>query len=535
MIARSYFFLLILLFASIKLYAKDCTINENRTNFDVLHYRLNIYFDTLNKSLTGNVQIKAVYQSNQKLPIQIDAQSPLKITKVTQSGKILKLKQNEDAYMIYLDENIQKEDTFTILIQYYGTPRTAVKPPWDGGMVIQKDENNIIWWAIACQGIGASIWFPCKDVQDDEPDEGVDLFYTVPNKLSAIGNGRLIDTIQRNDNLVTWHWMVAAPINLYNITFYIGDYVSWEEKMNGLKGNLNLSYYVLRNKLSKAKKHFSMVPEMIQIFEDWMGPYPFYEDGYKLVEAPYLGMEHQSAVAYGNKFQLGYLGSDRSKTGVGNLFDFIIVHESGHEWFGNNISMKNSADFWIHEGFTSYSEVMYIESKFGKEQSMKYLKGTRALIKNELPLINSKDSCQNENTDNYPKGANLVHIIRLLMNNDNAFKILLSKMNQQFYHQTVDSKEIETFISKESNLKLDKVFDQYLRTALLPKLNITKNKNGFIYQWQECVKGFDMPVILKVNGIKQWFYPTDIPKEHIQKDIKSISLNDEFYCDFQLN
>ncbi|HRP88713.1 MAG TPA: M1 family metallopeptidase [Edaphocola sp.] len=534
MLSKPIFLLFLGLLSFSQLLGKDCKTNSNRTNFNVLHYRLAINFDTLNKKLDGTVQVKCIYTATQNIPIQIDAQSPLKITKVTFNERDLHFQKTEDGYLVNLEKHIKKADTFSIVIHYEGTPRLALNAPWDGGSIVQQDNNGKLWWAIACQGLGASIWFPCKDMPDDEPEEGVELFYTIPNNLSAIGNGRLMGITPKNDQQKTWHWSVKSPINLYDITFYIGDYVHWQEEMTGLSGKLDLDYYVLNNHLEVAKKHFEMVPEMIRIFEDWMGPYPFYQDGYKLVEAPYLGMEHQSAVAYGNQYQNGYLGKDRSNTGIGNLFDFVIVHESGHEWFGNNISIKNNSDFWIHEGFTSYTEVMYIDSKFGKKKALEYLIGTQALIKNKIPLINTINSCHNSNTDNYPKGASLIHILRTLMKDDVKFKQLLHKMNQQFFHKTVTSKEIENFIIKESGLKLDKIFDQYLRQSNLPTLSIKKSKNGFSYQWKNCVKGFDMPIKLMINGKEKWLYPDEKQRKWKQKNIHTISKDPAFYCDFNI-
>jgi aminopeptidase N len=286
---------------------------------------------------------------------------------------------------------------------------------------------------------------------------------------------------------------------------YIGHYKNFGEPYTGEKGTLNCSYWVLDYNLEKAKEQFRQVPPMLKAFEWWFGAYPFYEDDFKLVEAPHLGMEHQSAVAYGNKYQNGYLGKDLSGTGWGLKWDFIIIHESGHEWFANNITTKDIADMWVHEGFTNYSETLFTQHYYGKEAGDAYLQGIRQNIENDKPIIGPYGVNREGSGDMYAKGANLIHIIRQIINNDTLFREILRGLNQTFYHQTVTSKQVEDYISRQSGKKLSKVFDQYLRTTKIPVLQLQAKGSALKFRWHNVVAGFDMPVKL-TNG--QWLTPT---------------------------
>lgn len=525
------FFVLLIPFAQAQ--TRDCVNTPARENFNVLHYDLAINFDTLNSTLNGIVKIKVDLLNDPESEFQIDLQEPLQISKVLYGNVALPLKKQKDKYFVKVP-GLKVKETFLLEVHYSGQPKTAVKAPWDGGMVRTADSRGKMWWAVACQGAGASIWFPCKDINADEPEMGVDLHYTVPAGLTAVGNGRFFSVTNAPDNQNTWHWRVVSPINIYDITFYVGNYLRIQETFNGINGKMDLDYFVLNENFQKAKEHFKSIPKMLTAFEDWMGAYPFHNDGFKIVEAPYLGMEHQSAIAYGNNYQMGYLGSDRSKTGIGLLFDFILVHETGHEWFGNSISTADPAYFWINEGFTSYTEVMYIESVFGKEKAIEYLIGTRSLIQNKAPMQGALGQCQNSNSDCYPKGANLVHMIRKLMKDDTAFKIMIRKINNEFYHKVITGPDMEAFIAKESGLDLEKVFDQYLRNKELPVLKIKRSKKGFSYKWEKCVPGFNMPVAVIIDGEEKWLYPTTKEQNHLQAATASISVQKEFYCTLTL-
>ncbi|HEX4851496.1 MAG TPA: M1 family metallopeptidase, partial [Puia sp.] len=397
----------------------------------------------------------------------------------------------------------------SIKVYFSGSPKESAKPPWDGGWIFAKDKLNRPWMTVACEGFGASSWYPCKDYLGDEPDSGASISIIVPDTLIGVGNGRLKQKTDHEDGTTTYQWEVVNPINNYNLVPYIGKYVHWHEIYQGEKGNLDCDYWVLDYNLNIAKTQFLAVDSMLKCFEYWFGPYPFYEDGYKLVESPHLGMEHQSAIAYGNKFRRGYAGKDLSKTGRGLNWDFIIVHESGHEWFGNNITVKDMADEWIHEGFTDYSETLYVEYYFGKEAGEEYVIGLRSSINNKFPII-GKYGVNNEpeDTDQYYKGGNLIHMIRQIIHHDTLFRKILRGLNKEYYHQTVKSKQIEDYISKASGINFSKVFDQYLRTTKIPVLEYKTKDHELFYRWTNCVKGFNMPVDVDCKGPRR-IVPTE--------------------------
>jgi aminopeptidase N len=379
--------------------------------------------------------------------------------------------------------------------------------------------------SVACQGLGASVWYPCKDHQSDEPEEGAQLTIQVPKdkNIIAIGNGRKVaetNMVNINNNN-RFSWQVTNPINSYNIIPYIGDYVGWKETYKGLKGNLDISYWVLRSDSAKAVEQFKQVPKMLEAFEYWFGPYPFYEDGFQMVQSPHLGMEHQSAIAYGNQFKNGYLGRDLSGTGWGLKWDFIIVHESGHEWFANNITTKDIADMWVHEGFTNYSETLFTEYFYGKKAGDEYNYGIRKGIKNDIPIIGPYGVNQEGSGDMYPKGANLIHTIRHAINNDSLFRNILMGLNTQFYHQTVTTQQVENYISVRAGFGFQKVFDQYLRTIQIPVFSYSYNEKEKIltYQYKNCVTGFNLPLHFNYLGKKYSFMPMDYqPQQRLIKD-----------------
>ena len=474
---------------------------ESRNWWDLTHYDLSVEFQPATQTIKGSNSVSYSVIKNVKAKkklIQIDLQEPLILDSIIFEAQLLPrttIRKEGNAYFFETANLKTKENsTASFTVYYHGKPRKAVRAPWDGGVIWKKDENGLPWITVACQGLGSSVWFPCKDSQYDEPDS-VDMHYTCPSNLKCVSNGRLVGVEKLNESQSTYSWKVVNPINNYCMIPYIGDYVTFHEDFMGEKGKLDLDYWVLKGNLEKAKKQFQDVPRTIKAFEYWFGPYPFYEDGYKLVEAPHLGMEHQSAVAYGNGFKNGYLGTDLSGTGEGLKWDYIIVHETGHEWFGNNITTKDIADMWIHEGFTDYSESLFIDYWYGKDAASKYCIGLRQNILNDNPIIGSY-LVQNEGSgDMYYKGANLLHTIRTLVNNDTLFRMTLRKMNQEFYHQTVTSAEIESFMSIELKMDLTKIFNQYLRQRRPPTLEVVRKKNTIVYRWTNCIDGFDMDVI----------------------------------------
>jgi aminopeptidase N len=493
------------------------SITKERAWWDVKYYHLNIKVNPADSTITGSNTIK--YQVVQEYnSMQIDLQNPMEINKVIQDGKVLKYKREGNAFFIELIAPQTKGAIKEITIFYGGKPKVAVNPPWDGGITWKKDSNGNPFIASSCQGLGASVWWPNKDHMYDEVDNML-ISVNVPKNLTDVSNGRLLSVKQLKDGTKTYNWYVSNPINNYGVNINIGDYVSFSEKYKGEKGDLDCSYYVLRDNLAKAKKQFQDVPKMLKAFEHWFGPYPFYEDSYKLVEAPYLGMEHQSSVTYGNGFQNGYRGRDLSGTGWGLKFDFIIIHESGHEWFANNITYKDIADMWIHESFTNYSESLFVEYYYGKEAGFEYVLGTRKGIKNDKPIIGNYDVNNEGSGDMYPKGGNMLHTLRQIVNDDEKWRGILRGLNSTFYHQTVTTKQIEDYLSQQVGIDLSTVFNQYLRDTRIPTLEYFFKDNQVGYRWTNCVSGFNMPVKVTLNGKEELLQP--------ETEWKSIPVNSE--------
>jgi aminopeptidase N len=483
------------------------SITPEREWWDVIHYSISVRPDYEKKFIQGTNEIRFKVTKPGRF-MQIDLQEPMTIRGIHWNNGELKYEREGNVFHLEFPVLLAAGTTESIGIDFEGKPRIAVRPPWDGGWIFTKDELGRPWMSVACQGLGASVWYPCKDHQSDEPDNGASLKITVPDTLVAVGNGRLKLKKQNEDGTVSYSWEVIDPINNYNIIPYIGKYVNWHENYQGEKGKLDCDFWVIDYDLEKAKKQFSQVDSMLRCFEYWMGPYPFYEDGYKLVEAPHLGMEHQSAVAYGNKFMNGYLGKDLSGTGWGLKWDFIIVHESGHEWFGNNITTNDLADMWVHEGFTDYSETLFTTCKFGVEAGDDYCIGTRKNIRNDKPIIAPYGVNEEGSSDMYYKGGNLLHMIRKIIGNDEKFREIWRGLNKDFYHQTVSTQQIENYISLHARKDFSKVFDQYLRTTQIPVLEYKIAKKDFSFRWTNCVSGFNMP--LKIEFASElWIEPTE--------------------------
>jgi aminopeptidase N len=492
------------------------TNGQGRDWWDVMAYKIYVQPDYNLKSISGwnEISFKVSKTSKGNL-MQVDLQQPLLIDSISLDGKkIKKIKREGNVYWIDFEKKkfsiasgSGMEQSYKLKISYHGNPVIAKRPPWDGGWIFTKDAKGRVWMSVACQGLGASVWYPCKDYQGDEPDAGAMLQIKVPDTLIAIANGKLVNQEKQKDKTMTYSWLVEDPINNYNIIPYIGKYVNWKETYEGEKGKLDCSYWVLDYNLEKAKEQFKQVPLMLKAFEYWFGPYPFYEDGYKLIEAPHLGMEHQSAVAYGNGFKNGYRGRDLSASGWGLKWDFIIVHESGHEWFANNITTIDIADMWVHEGFTNYSETLFTEYYYGKEAGSNYCIGTRKLIENDKPIIGPYGVNKEGSSDMYYKGGNMLHTIRHVINNDEKFRAILRGLNSKFYHSVVTTQQIESYISEQSGKDLSKIFDQYLRTTMIPVLEYKFTGDNMNYRWANCVEGFNMPVKIDSTN-NDWLKPT---------------------------
>ena len=491
------------------------SVTPERAWWDLTYYHLDIAVDLDNKFIKGSNTIEyKVLEPNKKL--QVDLQSPLKITKVEQNGKELTFSSEGSAHFINLIEKQRKGKINSVKVYYEGNPKEAVRAPWDGGLSWTRDSNGKHFAATSCQGIGASIWWPNKDHMYDEVDSML-ISVNVPKGLMNISNGRLTK-IEEFEDTNTYHWYVSNPINNYGVNINIGDYVEFSEVYDGEKGKLDMIYYVLRDNIERAKTQFKDAVKMMDAFEYWFGPYPFYEDSFKIVEVPYLGMEHQSSITYGNKYMKGYLGRDLSRTGWGLKFDYIIIHEAGHEWFANNITYKDIADMWIHESFTTYSENLFLDYHYGKEASSEYVIGTRAGISNSAPMIGPYGVNQ-RGSDIYSKGANVLHTIRQIANSDEKWRMILRGLNKDFYHQTVETKQIENYISDKMGYDLSTFFDQYLRTTNIPVFEYKLNNGLLEYKWTNVVDGFKMPIELFVGDEKIRLNPT--------QEIKSINVKSE--------
>ena len=502
------------------------TITPEREWWDLTYYHLDIKVEPDKKFISGSNTVGyKVLKSNKMM--QIDLQEPMKITSVEADGKSLKFNRDGNAYFIELKQKQKKNDVNYIKINYEGFPKEAIRAPWDGGLSWTRDENGNHFIATSCQGLGASVWWPNKDHMYDEVDSML-ISVNVPKNLTNVSNGRLRKVTEHKNKTKTFDWFVTNPINNYGVNINIGDYVSFSEVYKGEKGDLDIDNYVLSYNLEKAKEQFKQVPMMIEAFEHWFGPYPFYEDSFKMVEVPYLGMEHQSSITYGNKYQNGYLGRDLSGSGWGLKFDYIIIHEGGHEWFANNITYKDIADMWVHEGFTCYSENLYVDYFFGKEASAEYVIGTRRGISNRKPIIGQYNINREGSGDMYSKGANLLHTIRQLAKDDELWRQTLRGLNKEFYHSTVTTGEIEEFISKGIGMNLSKVFDQYLRDYRVPVFEYEITNGVLMYRWNNVIDGFDMPLEVIIDGENTLLYPT---LEFKQVPIKNLYINvdDDYY------
>ena len=501
------------------------SITAERSWWNLTYYDLEVSVNPETKTIFGHntVHYEVIEENNS---LQIDLQPPMSITKVTQNGEILEVIHDGNAHFIQLKELQKLNSNQSITVHFEGKPKEAKNAPWDGGFSWKKDKNGTDFIATSCQGLGASVWWPNKDHMYDEVDS-MQIKATVPKHLTAVANGRL-KNITKSQNTATYTWFVSNPINNYGVNINIGDYAHFSEIFQGEKGDLDMDYYVLKHHLEKAKTQFLDAPKMMKAFEHWFGPYPFYEDSFKLVEVPYLGMEHQSSVTYGNQFKKGYLGRDLSGTGWGLKFDFIIIHESGHEWFANNITNVDIADMWIHEGFTAYSENLFLDYYYGKKASAEYVIGTRKRIRNDRPIIGDYNVNSEGSSDMYYKGANMIHMLRQLTKDDEKWRGILRKLNANFYHQTVTTQQIETFLSKEIGLKLNPFFNQYLRDTRIPVLEYSIENNVMFYRWNNVVDGFDMPLEITSNNKTQWLYPTETWQTTTVKSPK-ITIDENYY------
>lgn len=502
-------------------------LRPERTCFDVLRYNLNIKINPTEKTIVGfnEIQFKIVDNTSK---IQLDLFDNMKIDSIVLNTKKLKYTREYNAVFIEFGSPLLQNTTEKIQFYYSGIPLTAKHAPWDGGFVWDKDINGKDWVGVAVQGTGASLWFPCKDSQSDEPDLGASIKVAVPNGLMSVSNGKFLGNEDLKNGYSRWDWEVTNPINSYDITVNIADYVHLGENYKGL----NLDYYVLKENEIVATKQFEGVKPMLDCFQSKFGQYPFFEDGYKLVETSYLGMEHQSAVAYGNKYKKGYQGRDLSDTGIGLLFDYIIVHESGHEWFGNSITSKDIADMWIHEGFTCYTESVYVECNYGYEKGQTYVNGLKENVSNNRPIIGKYGVGNEGSGDMYYKGALLLNTIRHIINDDKKWWQILFMYSRTFSHKIIDTETVISYFNNASGINLTPVFNQYLYKVGIPFLEIKRNKKKLEFKWNSEIDNFNMPIDITLDGQKIRINPTtkwSKSKFRLKEDSEYEVLTDDFY------
>jgi aminopeptidase N len=504
------------------------SITPERAWWDLTYYHLDIAVKPSDSTIYGSntVTYKVIKSSD---IMQIDLQPPLEILKAEQNGKSLSFKREGNVYWIRMVDKPEPGQIYSLVLNYGGKPKISRRPPWEGGITWKKDKNNLPFVASSCQGDGASLWWPCKDHMYDEPDSML-ISVNVPSNLMDVSNGRLKSSVRLKNNTTTYNWFVANPINNYGVNINIADYAHFSEVFNGEKGKLDCNYYVLKEDLEKAKIQFKQAPRMLAAFEYWFGPYPFYEDGYKLVEAPYLGMEHQSSVTYGNGFRNGYQGNDLSGSGWGDKFDFIIVHESGHEWFANSITYEDIADMWIHESFTNYSENLYVEYYYGKDAGREYVLGSRRNIRNDLPVTGIYNVNFGGSGDMYYKGGNMLHTLRQIVNDDEKWRSILRGLNKDFYHQVVKGSQIEEYLANKVGINLKPFFDQYLRDIRIPVFEYFVKDRKLTFRWNNCVNGFNMPLRIYVSGERKDIVPTSrFSSIDLEIDKAEIKVDPDYY------
>ena len=507
------------------------SITPERAWWDLTYYHLDITVNPSDSTINGTNTV--TYRVIKPAGImQIDLQEPLKLIKAVQNNNVLNFKREDNVYWIDLAENQKPGKVYSIVLSYGGKPKVSMMPPWSGGITWERDKSGLPFIASSCQGDGASLWWPCKDHMYDEPDSML-ISVNVPGNLMNVSNGRLRSIVKQKNNTKTYNWFVANPINNYGVNINIGDYTHFSEIYNGEKGSLDCDYYVLKEDLERAKLQFRQAPMMLAAFEHWFGPYPFYEDGYKLVEAPYLGMEHQSSVTYGNGFKNGYHGTDVSNTGWGFKFDFIIIHESAHEWFANNITYEDIADMWVHESFGNYAENLYVEYYFGREAGSEYVLGTRANILNDIPIIGPYNVNRKGSHDMYYKGGNMLHTLRQIINDDEKWISILRGLNKDFYHQVVKGEQIENYLSEKTGINLKPFFDQYLRDIRIPVFEYFVKGNNLTFRWNNCVPEFDMPLKIYISGKEKVVNPkTGFTTIKLDVDSALIKVDAGYYAAF---
>ena len=542
-----YFLILFLSLFSVKSICQEFSLSDSlrgslssyRSCYDVYYYDLNVTIDDKNKELINSYNDFYITSLEDFNNIQIDLFSNLEINSIVFNETKLNFKRKFNAVFIDFSEIIKKGENVKFRVNYEGKPRKAVNPPWDGGFSWDYDKNKNPWIGVSCQGLGASSWWPCKDHQSDEPDS-MRITCTVRSPLKVVSNGKLISNksgydLKLKSKVNTSSWFVSYPINNYNVTLCAADYAHFSDYYLSNSDTLFLDYYVLTYNETIAKEHFKQVKPMLECFEEYFGQYPFINDGFSLVETPYLGMEHQSAIAYGNNYLPGYNGNKNFIAGLD--FDYIIVHETGHEWWGNSITTNDIADMWIHEGFCTYSEVIYVECMYGYETMLEYVNNQKRFVRNDKPIVGPYNVNKKGSNDMYQKGSLMLHTLRNLINDDELWFSILKGISIDFKYKVLDGKDIIEYINRKVDFNLSLFFNQYLFNSKIPIFEYKIQKEGreyvLLYRWN-AIKDFDMKLLINDGEKNIWISPNSEWKEYTigNIDIKNFSIRDDlFYVD----
>ena len=501
-----------------------------RANNDLLYYHLDIRVDPQKKWIAGKNTIRFKMLEDDTR-IQLDLYANLAVDKILLGTTPLKYEREINTVWIDFPQTLKAGRTYTIDFHYSGNPKEIGR---FGGFVFRKDPGGNDWIFTACEGEGAAVWWPNKDQWRDEV-ENMDLSVSIPSELVDVSNGALQGKTDLKDGYTRWDWKIHYPINNYDVSLNIGTYVHFGDRL----GDLPLDFYVLPGSLEKAKAQFAQAKPMIEAYEHYFGEYPFKKDGYKLIEVPYSGMEHQSAVTYGNRFANGYLERDWTGVGISPKFDFIIVHESGHEWFGNAVSAADVSDMWIHEGWTTYLECLYVERIFGREDALKYTNGYKAKVRNREPIVTQRGIHRTPSQDMYFKGALFLNTLRSVVGDDARWFTLLRDVFQRFKYQNILTEDLVSFVNAQLKMNLTPVFDQYLRRAELPTLEVAfdEAEGTMAYRWKAEERGFDMPIRAGRKGSLEVLHPTTdwkLLKTDIKKDDFAVA-TDLFYVNVSIS
>jgi aminopeptidase N len=471
-----------------------------RANNDLLFYNLDIRVDPVAKTVAGKNTIRFRMLSDDRR-IQLELHPSLAVDRILLDGTPLTFERDLSAVFVDFPNVLRSGRTYSIEFHYSGKPLEQGR---FGGMAFRTDPAGRPWITTAAEDEGANTWWPNKDQWRDEP-EGMQIGVAVPNGLMNVSNGKSLGKTDLKDGYTRWDWLVQYPINSYGVAVNIGAYTHFSDR----HGNLPLDFYVLPENLEKARVQFAQAKPMLEIFERYFGEYPFAKDGFKLIEVPYAGMEHQSAVAYGNRFANGYLERDWTGVGISPLFDFIIIHESGHEWFGNSVSAADVSDMWIHEGWTTYLEVLYVEQRWGQESAIKYVNGLKPRVRNQDPIVTQRGIHRSPTQDQYFKGALFLNTLRTVVDDDARWEKVLRDFYQKFKYQNILTEDVVQFFNAQLGRNLTPIFDQYLRRAALPTLELAFLEPGTLtYRWNAEERDFAMPVRIGSRGTWQVIEPT---------------------------